>query len=76
MPSPAYNTLLNLISVYVDSKKAVEVLARQLTACQLTADSMAMADIKANATRFSTACSLYVSDSAKRDELKTKLAAF
>jgi len=75
MPSPAYNSLLNLVSVYVDSKKAVEVLTRQLNACSLTTDTIAPADIKANATRFSTAFSLYVSDSAKRDELKTKLLA-
>ena len=76
MPSPAYNSLLTLVSVYVDSKKAAEVLGRQLTACQLTVDSVAPADIKANASRFATACSLYVSDASKRDELKAKLAAF
>ena len=75
MPSPAYNSLLNLVSVYVDSKKAVEVLTRQLTACSLNADTMAAGDIKANATRFATSFSLYVSDSSKRDELKSKLAA-
>ena len=75
MPSPAYNSLLNLVSVYVDSKKAVEVLTRQLTACSLTADTIGPADIKANATRFATSFSLYVADSGKRDELKAKLAA-
>ena len=26
MPSPAYNSLLNLVSSYVDSKKAAEVI--------------------------------------------------
>lgn len=76
MPSSAYNSLLSLVSVYVDSKKAVEVLGRQLTACKLTVDSVASADIKANALRLSTACSLYVADTNKRDELKAKLAAF
>ena len=76
MPSPAYNSLLSLVSTYVDSKKAAEVLSRQLTACKLTADSIAAADVKENCTRFSTAFSLYVSDSSKRDELKTKRAAF
>ena len=76
MPSPAYNSLLSMVSVYVDSKKAAEVLSRQLTACKLTADSIAASDIKENCTRFSMAFSLYVSDTAKRDELKTKLAAF
>jgi hypothetical protein len=74
MPSPAYNSLLNLVSIYVDSKKAVEVITRQLTACKLNADTMASSDIKANASRFSTACSLYVADSGKRDELKARLA--
>ncbi len=76
MPSPAYNSLLNLVSSYVDSKKAAEVIGRQLTACSLTTDSIANSDIKANAVRFATACSLYVSDTAKRDELKSKLVAF
>jgi hypothetical protein len=76
MPSPAYNLLLNTVSSYVDSKKAAEVLSRQLSACSLTADSIAASDIKANCTRFSTAFSLYVSDSNKRDELKAKLATF
>ena len=75
MPSPAYTTLLTLVSSYIDSKKAAEVLGRQLTACGLTTDSIAPPDIKANAVRFSTAFSLYVSDSTKRDELKTKLSA-
>jgi hypothetical protein len=76
MPSPAYSTLVNLVSTYIDSQKAVEVITRQLTACHLTADSIVTADIKANGMRFSTAFSLYVSDSSKRHELKTKLAAF
>ncbi len=76
MPSPAYNLLLNMVSGYVDPKKAAEVLSRQLNACSLTVDSIAASDVKANCTRFSTAFSLYVSDSTKRDELKTKLAAF
>jgi hypothetical protein len=75
MPSPAYNSLLKLVSVYVESKKAVEVLTRQLIACNLTADTIASNDIKANATRFTVACSLYISDPSKRDELKSKIAA-
>ena len=75
MPSPAYNSLVKLVSVYVDSKKAVEVITRQLTACKLNADTIATADIKANAMRFTIACSLYVSDVSKRDEFKAKLAA-
>jgi len=75
MPSLAYNSLLNLVSVYMDSKKAAEVIGRQLTACKLNADSVGTADIKTNVSRFSTACGLYVSDTAKRDELKDKLAA-
>jgi hypothetical protein len=75
MPSPAYNHLLSLVSLYVDSKKAAEVLARQLTACKLTADTIASADIKANASRFTTACGLYIADSVKREELKERLMA-
>jgi len=75
MPSLAYNSLLNLMSLYIEPKKAAEVLARQLTACKLTADTVGNADIKNNASRFATACGLYVSDAAKREELKTKLAA-
>jgi hypothetical protein len=75
MPSPAYTSLLKLVSVYVDSKKAVEVISRQLTACNLTADKIAISDIKANSTRFAISCSLYVSDASKRDEFKAKLAA-
>jgi hypothetical protein len=75
MPSPAYNLLLNLVSGYVDSKKAVEVISRQLTACNLTADSITAAEIKTNGSRFTTACGLYISDAAKRDELKSKIAA-
>ena len=75
MPSPAYNSLVKLVSVYVDSKKAVEVITRQLTACNLNADTIATADIKANALRFTTSCGLYVYDASKRDEFKAKLAA-
>jgi len=75
MPSPAYNHLLSLVSLYIDSKKAAEVLARQLTACKLTADNIASADIRANASRFTTACGLYIADSSKRDELKERLMA-
>jgi len=75
MPSLAYNSLLKVVSSYVDSKKAAEVLARQLTACKLDADTIASADIQANLLRLSTACSLYISDSSKRDELKRKIAA-
>jgi hypothetical protein len=75
MPSPAYNSLLKLVSVYVDAKKATEVLARQMTACHLNADTMSSADIKNFASRFATAYSLYISDSSKRDEFKSKIAA-
>lgn len=76
MPSQAYSLLLNLVSKYVDSNKAAEVLSRQLNACSLTVESIAASDIKANCRRFSSAFGLYVSDPTKRDELKTKLAAF
>jgi hypothetical protein len=75
MPSPAYNSLLSLVSSYLEPKKAAEVIARQLTACKLSSDTVATADIKTNASRFITACGLYVSDTAKRDELKNKLSA-
>jgi hypothetical protein len=75
MPSPAYNSLLSLVSVYLEPKKAAEVIARQLAACKLSADTVATADIKTNASRFTTACGLYVSDTAKREELKNKLSA-
>jgi len=75
MPSLAYNSLLNLMSLYIEPKKAAEVLGRQLTACKLTADTVSNPDIKNNASRFATACGLYVSDAAKREELKSKLAA-
>jgi hypothetical protein len=76
MPSPAYSSLLNLVSTYVEPQKATEVIARQLVACKLTPDTVSPADVKASATRFATACGLYIPDASKRDELKNKIAAF
>jgi hypothetical protein len=75
MPSPAYNSLLKIVSSYVDAQKAAEVISRQLTACKLTADAITTAEIKSNSSRFNTACGLYISDTAKREELKSKIAA-
>lgn len=75
MPNLAYTSLLKLVSTYVEPQKAAEVLQRQLVSCKLTADSITANDIKANSIRFTTACGLYIADSAKRDELKAKIAA-
>ena len=75
MPSPAYNNLVKLISQYVDAKKASDVVERQLATCKLDKETLSTADLKTAAVRVATACSLYVSDSAKRDELKSKIMA-
>ena len=47
----------------------------ELTGSGGTDDSITANDIKSNSMRITTACGLYISDAAKREELKNKIAA-
>lgn len=69
MPSTIYTRLLNTINPYLDSAKAIEVVARQLPLSGQTADTLNLEGLKKMASSVSGSVSLYVADKAKREEL-------
>jgi hypothetical protein len=74
MATSAYLGLLRMVSGYVDEGKAREVIARQMTKCGATPETLEGENLKKIAHMVAGAAGLYVADPRLRMELARKIS--
>lgn len=73
MPSPLYQSVVDVVSTYIGPEKAIDCINRQVAHCNATADNFSKDHFRQILQRVVGATSMWIRDKAKRAELSSRL---